>query len=289
MARKRMIDPNFWIDEKLGRISREARLMFMGCISQSDDDGRLQGHTALLKSLIFPYDLDITLQEVEDWLNELDKEKLIIRYEVANQKYVEMPNFSKHQTINKRTPSKLPAPPKKEDYGSPTVVGEEQDSNTTSQKKRREEKGIEEKVSESPDPSLDNLEIIKDEIHQLAITCKIKKLTLHELDRLFSYIGMVDKEIIEAAIKKGEGKHVNYALTILDDLYKEGITKKEQLFEKPEQGKKNTKTDTLPPWIAEQSKKEKEHKPPDNTEDDEAREKRIKELLEELGEGEANE
>lgn len=71
-----MIDPNFWIDEKLGRLKREARLMFMGCISQSDDEGRLQGHTALLKSLIFPYDLDITLQEVEEWLNDLNKEKL---------------------------------------------------------------------------------------------------------------------------------------------------------------------------------------------------------------------
>jgi hypothetical protein len=61
---------------------------------------------------------------------------------------------------------------------------------------------------------------------------------------------------------------------------------------KAEQGKPfkqpNTKTDTLPPWIADQEKREKEHKPPDN-EDDEAREKRIKELMEALGEGEANE
>jgi hypothetical protein len=60
---------------------------------------------------------------------------------------------------------------------------------------------------------------------------------------------------------------------------------------KAEQGKSNkqpnAKTDTLPPWIADQEKREKEqHKPPDNTEDDGARKKRIKELMEALGEGE---
>ena len=55
-----MIDPGFWIDEKLGTISPLARLLFMGLISNSDDEGRLPGHPALIKSQVFPYDADIT-------------------------------------------------------------------------------------------------------------------------------------------------------------------------------------------------------------------------------------
>lgn len=275
-----MIDPNFWIDEKLGRLKREARLMFMGCISQSDDEGRLQGHTALLKSLIFPYDSDITLQEVEEWLSDLNNEKLILRYEVENQKFIEISNFAKHQTINKRTPSKLPAPPKKEDYGRPTVVGKEDDGKTPPQEKRREEKGIEEKGKEekvNATLSSDPTEKLKDEIHQLTIACKIENLTLHGLDELFSYIGLVDKEIIEAAIKKSEGKHVNYALKILKGMYKDGIIKKEHLFQKSAPGKLNIRKDTLPTYENEKTVELTE-------EQEKARDESIKQKLIALGE-----
>lgn len=150
MARKRMIDPNFWVDEKLSRVSREARITFMGCISQADDEGRLQGHPALLKSLLFPYDTDIDHEDVSNWLQELADQKLIVMYEVDSQSYVFLPNFSKHQTINKKTESKLPPPPVQEDYGSGTVVVNDQSSRSVSQKKRKEEKRKEKKYSRKP-------------------------------------------------------------------------------------------------------------------------------------------
>ena len=34
-----MIDPNFWTDEKLGECSIQERLLFMGLISNADDEG----------------------------------------------------------------------------------------------------------------------------------------------------------------------------------------------------------------------------------------------------------
>jgi len=111
MARKRMIDPSFWTDEKLGLLTPMHRLLFMGLISNADDEGRLQGHPALVKSLIFPYDIDITHQQVEEWLFDLHKEGLILIYEVGKQRYIWIPNFLKYQQINRPTPSKLPAPP----------------------------------------------------------------------------------------------------------------------------------------------------------------------------------
>lgn len=52
--------PKLLEDEKLGELSPSVRLLFMGLISQADDEGRLKGHPGLVKSLIYPYDMDIT-------------------------------------------------------------------------------------------------------------------------------------------------------------------------------------------------------------------------------------
>lgn len=111
MARKRMIDPGFWTDEKLGTCTRDERLLFMGLISNADDDGRLPGHPALLKSMIFPYDYDITPDDVEKWAQSLFQKRLIAIYKANGQTYIWVCNFSKHQSIKKKTESKLPAPP----------------------------------------------------------------------------------------------------------------------------------------------------------------------------------
>lgn len=140
-----MIDPSFWVDEKLGTVDPLVRLLFMGLISQADDDGRLNGHPALIRSLIYAYDYEITVNHVEEWLALLSapERKLIIRYEVDHQKYIWIPNFKKHQTINKPQKSKLP-----EYYGNDTVVVDEDDGSDPVQKKLKEEKLKEEEVKE---------------------------------------------------------------------------------------------------------------------------------------------
>lgn len=108
MARKRMIDPSFWIDEKLGMLDITTRLLFMGLISNADDEGRLVGHPALIKSIIFPYD-DITIEDINNKLKSLANWKMIILYKNNNQSYIQVTNFKKYQTINKPTPSKYPS------------------------------------------------------------------------------------------------------------------------------------------------------------------------------------
>ncbi|SDX45816.1 hypothetical protein SAMN05444487_11847 [Marininema mesophilum] len=110
MARKRMMDPNFWMDEKVGMVDPMARLTFMGLISQADDEGRMGGHPALIKSQVFPYDAQITPDQVREWLGYLEEKELIQQYTVAGQLYISLPNFLKHQKINRPTPSKLPGP-----------------------------------------------------------------------------------------------------------------------------------------------------------------------------------
>lgn len=171
MARKRMIDPDFWTDEALGQVDRTTRLLFMGLISQADDDGRLRGNPALIRSQVFPYDEDITASDVDCALDLLQHHGLILRYSVDGQSYLWLRNFAKHQTINKKTDSKLPPPesadtshemsapaPLPEDYGSPTAP---------LPPKRREEKRREENTA-TPTAPRTNLRVV-DEIFEAII------------------------------------------------------------------------------------------------------------------------
>jgi hypothetical protein len=119
----------------------------MGLISQADDEGRLNGHPALIKSLIFTYDHDLTLKKVEELLELLASRKIILRYEIDQQKYIFITNFKKHQTINKPQHSKLPDHNDAE-YGSNTVVIPEQSVNGHAQKKLKEVKLKEVKLKE---------------------------------------------------------------------------------------------------------------------------------------------
>ena len=61
MARSRILKPEFWSDEKLALVPREARLTFAGLWTCSDDYGVTKGHPAWLKAQIFPYDADLTV------------------------------------------------------------------------------------------------------------------------------------------------------------------------------------------------------------------------------------
>ncbi len=107
MARKRMIDPSFWTDEKLGECTIQERLLFMGLISNADDEGYGRANPKLLKSLIFPYD-DLRASDLEKWLSHLGGLHMVVLYEYNGQTYYNLPNFLKHQTINKPTETSFP-------------------------------------------------------------------------------------------------------------------------------------------------------------------------------------
>jgi hypothetical protein len=111
VPRIRSIKPEMWDDEAIGDVSREARLLFIGLISQADDDGRLPASPRWLISKLYPYD-DLTAGEVENWLAELDRAGLILSYAHAGRPYAAIRTWDRHQSIDKRyhRPSKLPGP-----------------------------------------------------------------------------------------------------------------------------------------------------------------------------------
>jgi hypothetical protein len=114
-----MIRPDFWTDEALGALSPVVRLLFMGLISHADDEGRLRGAPALIRSEVFPYDVGISVEDVLQWLGHLEASRLIIRYVAGGQSFIHVRNFTKHQTINRPTESKLPEPPEEDADNAP--------------------------------------------------------------------------------------------------------------------------------------------------------------------------
>lgn len=109
MARIRTIKPEFPQSESMGRISRDARLAFILMWPHCDDAGRLRASSRALASLLFPFDDDAP-KLVPAWLDELEAEGCITRYEVGANHYLQVENFLKHQKIDHPSKSNIPPP-----------------------------------------------------------------------------------------------------------------------------------------------------------------------------------
>ena len=103
MARIRTIKPEFPQSESMGRVSREARLLFVMLWPICDDHGRTRAASRMLASLLYPYD-DDARGLIDGWLDELEREGCIRRYTVDGSQYLEVCKWLKHQKIDK--PSK---------------------------------------------------------------------------------------------------------------------------------------------------------------------------------------
>lgn len=115
MPRIRTIKPEFWSDEKLAYVSRDARLLFIGLWNLSDDFGVCKGHISWIKSQLFPYD-DLSMRKFQSWLNQLIDQKFITPFSQNGEKFLYIRNFNKHQVINRPSKQRNPEPPKDIEY-----------------------------------------------------------------------------------------------------------------------------------------------------------------------------
>lgn len=107
MARIRSIKPEFPQSESMGRVSRDARLLFIELWTLADDEGRLRGNSRMLASLLFPYDNDAP-ELIDDWIAELQEEGCIACYAIGKDHYLQICNWLNHQKIDKPSKSKIP-------------------------------------------------------------------------------------------------------------------------------------------------------------------------------------
>jgi hypothetical protein len=122
MARKRMIDPSFWEDLDIAKLSVPARLCFLGMLSHADDDGRIEADPRYIKRAVFGFDDELSSGDVAHLLSEIVTScSNVIFYEVNGRALAAFRNWERYQYIQKPQASKLPPPPLPYEYDTDTV------------------------------------------------------------------------------------------------------------------------------------------------------------------------
>ena len=110
MPRQRFIWPTLWEDPAIGRLSDTHRVLYIGCFSLADDEGRIIGEPAFLRSHIFPYHKisDARVKQVRDEVDRACPSFCV--YVIADVSYIAFLNWSEFQRPKYPKPSKLPEP-----------------------------------------------------------------------------------------------------------------------------------------------------------------------------------
>ncbi|MBT9131207.1 MAG: hypothetical protein DDT41_01511 [candidate division WS2 bacterium] len=111
MAKKgRMIDPLLWEDEDFGALTDKAKILFISCFSNADDEGRLSANLSNLKAMAFRFE-EMTNRKVDELLKELQCALRNFKvYQVDNHNYIQLLRWKEYQKIriDRFTPSKIP-------------------------------------------------------------------------------------------------------------------------------------------------------------------------------------
>jgi hypothetical protein len=112
----RNVTPNIFEDEFFGSLTHTQRLLWLGLLLKlADDQGRIVDNVALMPSQIFPYDPDVTVDEIEKGLRIFIKARKIDRYVAGTngtgKKLIQITNWWKYQKAAQWASASLfPAP-----------------------------------------------------------------------------------------------------------------------------------------------------------------------------------
>jgi len=109
-VRRRMLNPDFFTDPDIvSKLDAFGRLFYQGLWCVADDSGCFELNPLFLKMKIFPGD-NISLDQIQGYLDVLIDSQKIITYLVAGKNYGWLKNFSKHQRLEKPSPPSVPLP-----------------------------------------------------------------------------------------------------------------------------------------------------------------------------------
>lgn len=143
---RRMITSEIFSNDKVGELDIVGRLLFIGIITNADDDGRLKASPKFLKAKIFPYDnIDPeTIKEHRDLCNTLN---LIHIYNINGSEYICLPGWLEHQSIRKDLYKASTLPPPDETTATPP--SRSRDKTVTPPSLSRDETVTQSKISKS--------------------------------------------------------------------------------------------------------------------------------------------
>lgn len=111
MARIRSIKPEACNSKDFAKLSFAARYFFQQLWCFLDDDGRGEFLPKKIAGEMYPHDDDVDAKTILSWVDECVGATVLLVYEVNGDKFMCAPKFASHQKIDRRTPSKIPAPP----------------------------------------------------------------------------------------------------------------------------------------------------------------------------------
>lgn len=83
--------------EKIDKLSIQAEVFFTRLIMKADDHGCLRANEKLLKSALFPLKDNIRDADMLRWMAECQKSDLIVVYEVADKRYLQIKDFGQRK------------------------------------------------------------------------------------------------------------------------------------------------------------------------------------------------
>ncbi len=160
MSRIRTIKPEFFLDDELAELPPLTRLLFIGLWTIADCAGCLHDRPRRIKAQVLPFD-DC---DPEHMLQDLHRSNFILRYRVANEAYIKVVNFNKHQRLSgleAQSISHIPQPEKVEEQPKQAEEAMEKHSRSDEEAanvqewKGKERKGIgKEKTIAAPENDL---------------------------------------------------------------------------------------------------------------------------------------
>lgn len=113
MPRRRMIDPSIWTDARFLALTDQEQKLFLGLISNADDEGRLDGNHKTLRAKLWANDDEVTGAEIRKRIESLCRKNPNVQWYVGpdGQEYLWLRRFLRWQTIRVPTASILPAAP----------------------------------------------------------------------------------------------------------------------------------------------------------------------------------
>jgi hypothetical protein len=106
MARIRTIKPEFWTDERLSELPEAVHMLAAALLNYADDEGFFNANPALVKAACFP--LREPSVSIHGGLTELSNIGYLQLFDgIDGRKYGWIVSFSKHQKINRPSPSRI--------------------------------------------------------------------------------------------------------------------------------------------------------------------------------------
>jgi hypothetical protein len=96
---------------KVGRLTDRQIRLWVGLITQADDEGRLVADAGQLRLLVFGYFPDVSEGNVNEALEAIARVGLIQLYNVDDVRYAWIVGWKAHQKIDRKTLSRLPPGP----------------------------------------------------------------------------------------------------------------------------------------------------------------------------------